>query len=84
MIIPNVIEKKYDRRTKESTIVREEDIEVEADTIIAAVGSVPHYYDDLVQVAHWQNIPCHIIGDAKKPRFALDAIREAAELAREI
>ena len=79
-----MIEKKYDRRTKETTIVREEDIEVYADTIIAAVGSVPHYYDDLVQVAKWQNIPCHIIGDALKPRFALDAIREAAELAREL
>jgi len=37
-----------------------------------------------VQVAQWLKIPCHIIGDAKKPRFALDAIREAAELAREI
>ena len=80
----HVIEKKYDRRTKETTIVREEDIEVYADTIIAAVGSVPHYYDDLVQVAKWQNIPCHVIGDALKPRFALDAIREAAELAREL
>ena len=83
-VYAHIVEKKYNRRTKESTIVREEDIEVYADTIIAAVGSVPHYYDDLVQVAHWQNIPCHIIGDAKKPRFALDAIREAAELAREI
>jgi len=78
------VEKQTNRRTKEVTIVREEDIEVEADTIIAAVGSVPHYYDDLVQVANWLKIPCHIIGDAKKPRFALDAIREAAELAREI
>ena len=83
-VYAHIIEKKTNRRTKETVIVREEDIEVEADTIIAAVGSIPHYYDDLVQVAQWLKIPCHIIGDAKKPRFALDAIREAAELAREI
>ena len=83
-VYAHVIEKKTNRRTKETVIVREEDIEVEADTIIAAVGSVPHYYDDLVQAAQWMKIPCHIIGDAKKPRFALDAIREAAEVAREI
>jgi len=37
-----------------------------------------------VQAAQWLGIPYHIIGDAKKPRFALDAIREAAELAREL
>ena len=83
-VYAHVIEKKTNRRTKETIIVREEDIEVDADTIIAAVGSVPYYYDDLVQAAQWLKIPTHIIGDAKKPRFALDAIREAAELAREI
>jgi len=83
-VYAHVVEKKTDRRTKEVTIVREEDIEIEADTIISAVGSVPHFYDDLVQAAQWLGIPYHIIGDAKKPRFALDAIREAAELAREL
>ena len=83
-VYAHVVEKKTDRRTKETTIVREEDIEVEADTIIAAVGSVSNDYANLVQAAEIMGIPWHIIGDAKKPRFAVDAIREAAELAREI
>lgn len=83
-VYAHIIEKQTNRRTKEEVIVREEDIEIEADTIIAAVGSIPNPYADLEQTAQALNIPCHIIGDAKKPRFAVDAIREAAELARSI
>lgn len=83
-VCAHVMEKKFDRRTKTETVIREEDIEVYADTIIAAVGSVSNPYDDLAETAEALQIPCHIIGDARKPRFALDAIREAAELAREI
>lgn len=83
-VYAHIIEKKTDRRTKETAIVREEDIEIDADTIIAAVGSVSNPHDDLIAAAKQLGISWHVIGDAKKTRFAVDAIREAAELAREI
>lgn len=83
-VYAHVTEKKTNRRTKETTIVRDEDIEVEADTIIAAVGSVSNAYEELEQTARELGIGCHVIGDAKKPRFAVDAIHEAAALAREL
>ncbi len=55
-----------------------------ADTVIAAVGTVPNAYDDLTAAAEKLGIPHDVIGDAKQPRFAVDAIREAAELCRRI
>ncbi len=81
-VYARVIERKTDRRTGETTVVREEDVVIPADTIIGAAGSMSNHYGDLVDSADWLNIPYHVIGDAKLPRFGLDAIREAAELSR--
>lgn len=83
-VYAHVEEKKTNRRTGETTILRDEDIELYADTIISAVGSVSNEHDDLEQAAKALNIPYSVIGDAKQTRFAVDAIREAAELAREL
>ncbi|MGL5695219.1 MAG: FAD-dependent oxidoreductase [Peptostreptococcaceae bacterium] len=52
------------------------------DSVVIAIGSRPNNY--LVDVVKEMNIPCHIVGDAVKPRRALDAIWEAAEIARKI
>lgn len=83
-VYAHVKEEKKNRRTGEITLVREEDIEVPADTIVSAVGSVPVDHSALEQAAQELGIPFSIIGDAKKTRFAVDAIREAAELARQL
>ena len=45
---------------------------------------MPNDYSDLTAAAERLGIPCDVIGDAREPRVALDAIREAAELARQI
>ena len=83
-VYAHVKEEKKNRRTGEVTIVREEDIEVPGDTIVSAVGSVPVDHSALEESATRLGIPYSIIGDAKKTRFAVDAIREAAELARQL
>ena len=83
-VFVHILEKKTDRKTKETTILRDEHIVLEADTIVAAVGTVANDSSDLAAAAEKLGIPCDVIGDAKQPRFAVDAIREAAELCREI
>lgn len=80
----HIYEEKTDRKTKEVTVVRDERQVLEADTIIAAVGTVSNSYDELSAAAERLGIPYDVIGDAKKPRFAVDAIREAAEICRKI
>ena len=76
----HILEKKTDRKTGKETIIRDERVALPADTVIAAVGTVPNAYDELSSQATRLGIPYHTIGDAKKPRFAVDAIREATEL----
>jgi 2,4-dienoyl-CoA reductase-like NADH-dependent reductase (Old Yellow Enzyme family)/thioredoxin reductase len=76
----HILEKKTDRKTGKETIIRDERVALPADTVIAAVGTVPNTYDELSSQATRLGIPYHTIGDAKKPRFAVDAIREATEL----
>ena len=76
----HILEKKTDRKTGKETVIRDERVALPADTVIAAVGTVPNAYDELSSQAARLGIPYHAIGDAKKPRFAVDAIREATEL----
>ena len=80
----HVYQTKTNRRTKEVTVVRDEHLVLPADTIVASVGTVSNDFSDLTAAAERLGIPYDIIGDAKEPRVALDAIREAAELARKI
>ena len=80
----HVYQTKTNRRTKEVTVVRDEHLVLPADTIVASVGTVSNDFSDLTAAAERLGIPYDIIGDAKEPRVALDAIREAAELARTI
>lgn len=53
-------------------------------TIVVAVGAKSRNSDDLVAYCKENNINYNIIGDAVKARRALDAIWEAAKVAREI
>lgn len=80
----HILEKSTNRKTKETTVIRDERQVLEADTIVSAVGTISNPCQDIAQAAEKLNIPYSIIGDALQPRFALDAIREAAELARKI
>lgn len=52
------------------------------DSVVIAIGSKSN--NSLEDCIKSMNIPCHVIGDAVKPRRALDAIWEAAEVARNI
>ena len=80
----HIVEKKTDRKTKETTVVRDERQVIEADTIVCAVGTVSNPTEDLIAAAERLGISWDVLGDAKQPRFAVDAIREAAELSRKI
>lgn len=80
----HILEKKTDRKTGAETVIRDQRLALPADTVIAAVGTVSNPYDELSAQATRLGIPYDVIGDAKKPRFAVDAIREAAELCRMI
>lgn len=57
---------------------------IQGDTVVLAVGAKSRDTSGLVEYCHAAEIPCHIIGDAVKARRALDAVWEAAELARRI
>ena len=83
-VFVHIVEKQTDRKTKETTIVRDEHQVIPADTIVSAVGTVSEPWQALADAADRLGIAWNVLGDAKKPRFAVDAIREAAELAREI
>jgi 2,4-dienoyl-CoA reductase-like NADH-dependent reductase (Old Yellow Enzyme family)/thioredoxin reductase len=57
---------------------------LKCDTIVIAVGTVSRPYDDIKQFAEDISMPYYIIGDAKKARKAINAIAEAAEVARAV
>lgn len=58
--------------------------EIACDYVVLSVGSQPNDYDKIKSYFEGENIPYYVIGDAKKPRKALDAIAEAADIARRI
>lgn len=55
---------------------------VACDSAVFAVGFKANDSQELVEACEEKNIPCHIIGDAKKARRAIDAIAEGFEVAR--
>ncbi|MEG1383730.1 MAG: NAD(P)/FAD-dependent oxidoreductase [Oscillospiraceae bacterium] len=57
---------------------------VPCDSVVLAIGARPNDSEELVGLCCEKSIPCHIIGDAKKARRALDAIYEGFEIARNI
>lgn len=61
-----------------------EQIEIPADYVVIAVGSRAIDKQELTQYLDECRIPYHIIGDAIKARRALNAIWEAADVARNI
>lgn len=58
--------------------------ELEADTVVIAVGAKSRSTKDLVEACEQAEIPYHIVGDAVRARRALNAIHEAFAVAREI
>lgn len=71
----------------EHSVVVEKDGKKEAvdfDGVVIAVGSKPNDYREIKDYCEEKDIPYFIVGDAKKARRALNAIAEAAEIARAI
>lgn len=58
--------------------------EISFDYIVIAIGAVADDYHDIEEFCQRNNIIYYVIGDAKKPRRAIDAIHEAAAIARAI
>jgi len=58
--------------------------ELKCDYIVIAIGSQPVDYSEIENYCKKNRIPFYIIGDAAKPRRAIDAIEEAAEVARKV
>lgn len=57
---------------------------IPCDSIVVAVGSKSKDYVELQTFCEKKGIPCTVIGDARKPRKAIDAVEEAADVARRI
>ncbi|WP_426350052.1 FAD-dependent oxidoreductase [Alloiococcus sp. CFN-8] len=72
---------------KETSVIVERDGEVQelpCDYVVIAIGSASNDYEELKSYCEGKKIPYYVIGDALKPRRAIDAIAEAAEIARAI
>ena len=75
------------KEIKENSVEVEKDGEVKelaCDYVVTAVGTVSKDYKELKQYCEAKKIPYYVIGDALKARKAIDAIAEAAEVARSI
>lgn len=71
----------------EDHIIVEKDGEsqkLDCNNIVIAIGSKSKNYDEIKKYSEENNISYHVIGDALKARRAIDAIAEAAEVARTI
>lgn len=56
--------------------------EIQADTIVLAIGAAPH--NPLEDVLKQKGIPCRVVGDARKPGWAFDAIHQGFEAGRTV
>ena len=75
------------KEIKAGSIVIETDgeiSEINCDAVVTAVGAVSRNYEEIQAYCESNEIPYNVIGDAKKARRAIDAIAEAASLARTI
>lgn len=59
-------------------------VDLKCDYAVIAIGSKSNDYEDIKSICEKAKIPYYVIGDAAKPRRAIDAIAEAAEIARKI
>lgn len=57
---------------------------LDCDHVVIAVGTAPRDHAEIERYGKENDIPCYVIGDALRSRRAVDAIAEAAELARVI
>lgn len=72
---------------KDNALVVEKDgkkKEIACDYIVIATGSKANDYTEIKEFCESNDISYYIIGDAKKPRRAIDAIHEGADIARKI
>ncbi|MDR1429465.1 MAG: hypothetical protein LBI85_04175, partial [Spirochaetaceae bacterium] len=53
-----------------------------SDTVVLAAGYRSRV--ELSTLAQARKLPCFIVGDAREPRLAIDAIKEAYDCAQEI
>lgn len=75
------------KEIKEHSVIVEKDGEVQemiCDYVVMAVGTVSKDYEEVKQHCEKKQIPYYVIGDALKARRAIDAVAEAAEVARAI
>ena len=72
--------------TKDSVITSKDNLqdEVACDYVIMSVGSISNDTGALTAYCEERKIPYYVIGDAKKARKVIDAIAEAAEIARAV
>ncbi len=56
--------------------------EIQADTIVLAIGAASH--NPLEDVLKQKGIPCRVVGDARKPGWAFDAIHQGFEAGRTV
>lgn len=58
--------------------------EISCDSVVISIGSRSRDYNEISSYCDENNIPYHVIGDAVKARRALNCIKEAVDVAREI
>lgn len=58
--------------------------EIPCDSVVIAIGAKARNFTSLSNYCEEKNIPYHVIGDAVKARRALNSIKEAVDVAREI
>lgn len=58
--------------------------EIKCDSVVVSIGAKSRNHEDIEAYCIANEIPCYVIGDALKARRALNAVAEAAKVAREI
>lgn len=81
-IVGHTIVRKWNRKTKQTEVLKDETVEIPADTIIFAGGAEPNNAAALYAAAYKYNIPCIAIGSAVADRDAVAAIHEGNALGR--
>ncbi len=70
---------------KKGVLLAEQDgkpVELKCDFVVIAIGAKSNDFSDIKQACESRSIPSYVIGDAQKPRRAIDAIAEGFEIAR--
>lgn len=59
-------------------------INIDCDAVVMAVGSKSCFSGEIIKACDSRKIPYYVVGDAKQPRRALNAIHEAFDIARSL